>query len=128
MYDVMYQMLVASALAGLPSAHAPITPQPAPAVLPASAPAKARQASGSLLGEALPSGQLDEARGGSDTVVSEAQLAGTASGNSASQVDTGANSIATGSFAGAVGLPVVIQNTGANVLIQHSTIVNVQFK
>ena len=128
MYDIMYQMLVASALAGLPSAHAPITTQPAPAVRPAPAPAQARQASGSLLGEALPSGQLDEARGGSDTVVSDAQLAGTASGNSASQVNTGANSIATGSFAGAVGLPVVIQNTGANVLIQHSTIVNVQFK
>ncbi len=128
MYDLMYHMLVASALAGLPSAHAPATTQAAPAARPAPAPAQARQASGTLLGEALPSGQLDEARGGSDTVVSDAQLAGTASGNSASQVNTGANSIATGSFAGAVGLPVVIQNTGANVLIQHSTIVNVQFK
>lgn len=128
MFDVMYQMLVASALAGLPCAHSPADVPHAPAAQTSAAPAQAFPARAGLLGEVLPSGQLDEARGGSDAVVSDAQLAGTASGNSASQVNTGANSIATGSFAGAVGLPVVIQNTGANVLIQHSTIVNVQFK
>jgi hypothetical protein len=35
--------------------------------------------------------------------------------------------IAGGSFSNASGLPTVIQNTGANVLIQNATIVNVRF-
>jgi hypothetical protein len=33
-----------------------------------------------------------------------------------------------GSFANMSGIPVVIQNTGANVLIQNSTVVNLQMK
>jgi hypothetical protein len=41
---------------------------------------------------------------------------------------TGNNTITEGSFSNASGLPMVIQNTGANVLIQNATIVNIQFK
>ena len=54
------------------------------------------------------------------------QLAGTTSGNSATQVVTGSNAISAGSFANMSGLPVVIQNSGANVLIQNAVIVHVQ--
>jgi hypothetical protein len=38
------------------------------------------------------------------------------------------NVISDGAFSGSVGLPMVIQNSGNNVLIQNATIVNVQLK
>ena len=41
---------------------------------------------------------------------------------------TGSNAINEGSFANASGLSTVVQNTGANVLIQNATILNIQFK
>ena len=81
-----------------------------------------------LLGAAVSVDSLNSERGKADTVSYEAQLSGVVSGNSATNVATGANTIDTGSFANMAGLPVVIQNTGANVLIQNSTIVNVQFR
>ena len=113
------------------------TPEPvAVAVVPA-APASMQgsdsgaKAAGTLprrLGMAVSAVQLNAERGKADTVSYEASLGGVVSGNSASNVATGANRIDAGSFADMVGLPVVIQNTGANVLIQNSTIVNVQFR
>lgn len=72
--------------------------------------------------------QLGKLRGGSDTPWSEMKLQGAVSGNSAVAVVTGNNVITEGSFANASGLPMVIQNSGANVLIQNATIVNIQFK
>ena len=81
-----------------------------------------------LLGTAVSGAKLGGERGKADIVNSEARLSGVVSGNSATNMTTGANSIDSGSFANMAGLPVVIQNTGANVLIQNSTIVNVQFK
>jgi hypothetical protein len=41
-------------------------------------------------------------------------------------VSTGSNWIGEGSLAGAAGIPLVVQNSGNNVLIQNSTIVNMQ--
>ena len=78
-------------------------------------------------GRAADEVQLDTARGGTD-IASDTRLQAGVSGNCASQMSTGANRIDSGSFAGAVGLPVVIQNTGANVLIQNATVINLQFK
>jgi hypothetical protein len=66
-------------------------------------------------------------RGGTDTR-NDARIAGTVAANTAVNVVTGANSIASGSFANMAGIPVVIQNSGANVLIQNATIINLQFK
>ena len=77
-------------------------------------------------GPALASDSLAEYRGGSDMASSEMRLAGTTAENSATNVVTGANSISAGSFANMSGIPVVIQNSGANVLIQNATIVNLQ--
>jgi hypothetical protein len=71
---------------------------------------------------------LDSARGGSDAIASDTRVQGGVNGNSATNVSTGANVIQSGSFANAAGMPVVIQNTGANVLIQSTTVINVQFK
>jgi len=45
-----------------------------------------------------------------------------------SHVTTGANSISGGAFAGSSGISTVIQNTGNNVIIQDSTLVNVTMK
>ena len=74
---------------------------------------------------------LENERGGSE--VGAVPLSGVVSNgsvgnNRAVDVVTGSNTIREGSFANASGIPVVIQNTGANVLIQNSTIVNVQLR
>jgi len=71
---------------------------------------------------------LEAYRGGSEHVVSEMTLNGTTAGNTANHVATGSNAISSGSFSGMSGLPVVIQNTGANVLIQNAVIVNLQMQ
>jgi hypothetical protein len=70
---------------------------------------------------------LASQRGGAATQ-NEMRLDGSVAGNTAVNVVTGANSIGTGSFANMSGIPVVIQNSGANVLIQNATIINLQFK
>jgi hypothetical protein len=53
------------------------------------------------------------------------QQNGVVAGNSAVNTTTGANAISDSAFAGASGIVNTIQNTGNNVLIQSSTIVNV---
>lgn len=81
-----------------------------------------------VLGEAVHSDQLDAQRGGTDTVNNNMQIDGSVHGNVANNVVTGSNSIDAGSFANMSGIPTVIQNSGANVLIQNATIINLQFK
>lgn len=71
---------------------------------------------------------LGSARGGSDAIASDTRVHGGVNGNAATNVNTGANLIQSGSFANAAGIPVVIQNSGANVLIQNATVINLQFK
>jgi hypothetical protein len=79
-------------------------------------------------GVAARSDQLDNQRGGTDTVNNNMQLDGSVHGNVANNVVTGSNGIDAGSFANMSGIPTVIQNTGANVLIQNATIINLQLK
>lgn len=69
-----------------------------------------------------------ESRGASDRISNEATLGGTVTNNSATNVTTGMNIIDNGSFANASGLPVVIQNSGSNVLIQNATVINLQLQ
>jgi hypothetical protein len=78
--------------------------------------------------KAVSADRLAGKRAGTDTVTSDMQLNGAVSGNTAVNVFTGANSISTGSFSNASGLPVAIQNSGANVLIQNATIINIQMQ
>ena len=80
------------------------------------------------LGRAAGASALDQARGGTDTITNEARLSGFVTGNSASYVSTGANTIDGAAFANASGIPIVIQNSGANVLIQNATIINLQLR
>lgn len=71
---------------------------------------------------------LARARGGTGVTTINTRLSGTVSGNSANHVTTGANVIQGGSFANMSGIPIIVQNTGANVLIQNATVINLQFK
>ena len=71
---------------------------------------------------------LAQLRGGSDLVANDMKLRGTVAGNIASDVVSGANVISTGAFANVSGIPIVIQNSGANVLIQNATIINLQMR
>ncbi len=54
-----------------------------------------------------------------------ATTTGTVAGNSAELTYSGGNSISGDAFVGAVGVFTVIQNSGNNVLIQDSTVINV---
>lgn len=69
---------------------------------------------------------LAEFRGGTSIVNNDMQLAGTTANNTAINVATGTNAITGGAFSSMSGLPVVIQNSGANVLIQNAVILNLQ--
>ena len=93
----------------------------APALPPS--PALAAPAAGAIGDE-----RLAELRGGTDTPWSDMKLGGTVGNNAATNVVTGANIITDGAFSNASGLPMVIQNSGANVLIQNATIVNLQMR
>lgn len=100
---------------GAEQAAAPVAPAPLP---------RAEQS----LGAAAADAQLDSARGGSDLTTIDTKLNGTVGGNSATNVTTGSNIIDSGSFANMSGIPIVVQNTGANVLIQNATVINLQLK
>ncbi|RZT10938.1 hypothetical protein SAMN05216319_0594 [Duganella sp. CF402] len=65
---------------------------------------------------------------GTDTVSNEMRLNGAVTGNTTSNVVSGANTISNGAFSNASGLPVAIQNSGSNVLIQNATIINIQMQ
>jgi hypothetical protein len=79
-------------------------------------------------GEPVSSSQLENFRGGFDLIKNDMQLNGTVANNAATNVLTGQNVITEGSFANASGFPMVIQNTGSNVLIQNATIIHIQFQ
>jgi hypothetical protein len=70
---------------------------------------------------------LARKRGGAD-VINDMQLKGVVADNRAINVTTGNNFITDGAFANTSGVPLIVQNTGNNVLIQNATIVNVQVK
>ena len=80
-----------------------------------------------LTATAVSDDELDVSRGeGIDvTTINTAELDGTLNGNTATNSVTGENVISNGAFANTSGLSTAIQNSGNNVLIQNSTIVNV---
>lgn len=58
-------------------------------------------------------------------VINDQEVDGVVQGNIATGNTTGDNHISDNAFAGAAGFATAIQNTGNNVLIQNSTIINV---
>ncbi len=79
-------------------------------------------------GQPIAIDQLASQRGGASISRSELMLSGATADNSATNVVTGSNAIAAGSFANMSGLPLVVQNSGANVLIQNAVIIHVQMQ
>ncbi len=76
---------------------------------------------------------MDDSRGGQyyidiDSVTATSELKGVSIGNSANNTVTGNNTLAAGALANSSGISSVIQNTGNNVLIQNSTVVNLTLK
>lgn len=78
-------------------------------------------------GRSVDAGTLEHLSGGTD-ISNRITLNGNVSDNNTDHTTTGLNSIASGAFSGAVGLPMVIQNSGNGVLIQNATIINVQMQ
>lgn len=85
----------------------------------------AEAAGSTLFAQPVDADTLSTFRGGAQ-VRNSMTLDGVTADNSAYEVTTGTNTIGTGSFANMSGLPIVIQNSGANVLIQNAVILNVQ--
>jgi hypothetical protein len=79
------------------------------------------------LGQTVEDRALAALRGGDSWTENRNELDGVVSNNSADNVVTGANQVSGGAFSNAAGLNTVIQNSGANVLIQNATVVNVRF-
>ena len=79
-------------------------------------------------GEAVTSERLGRTSGKDDTMHTEAVLGGTVGNNTAVNTVSGNNVIDSGSFANAQGLPMVIQNSGSNVLIQNATVINLRLQ
>lgn len=111
---------------------------PAQALEPAADPAQPPGSSGSaapapqrtgllLLAKPVTADVLAAHRGGAQTL-NDIKLDGVVADNHAVNLATGSNTISDGAFANAAGLPLVVQNSGNNVLIQNATIVNLQLK
>jgi hypothetical protein len=99
---------------------------PAARAAEADPPAASRTAPERFTGPGVDEAALAAQRGG--TQVSSMNLGGTVSGNQAYNLVTGSNTISEAAFSNSNGLPMVVQNSGNNVLIQNATIVNVQLK
>lgn len=67
---------------------------------------------------------LDAMRGGADVSTNDILASGQVGYNSAYNLTTGANFVTAGALEGASGFSTVVQNSGNNVLIQNSTIIN----
>ena len=80
------------------------------------------------LGSALSDNRLSAQRGGQDAQLSEIKAKSTVTDNSAHHLTTGTNSISDGAFGQMSGMPMVIQNSGNNVSIQNSTVLNLQLR
>lgn len=98
-------------------AHAQDTPAATDSPADAAVPSMLR------LGAPVSDTALDSNRGG-DVLVNDSRLRATLGDNSASNLTTGMNAISEGSFGQASGFPMIIQNSGNNVIIQNSTILN----
>jgi len=103
------------------------TPSPIAVYTAAVDAAKTQSSSAPGLGSGVDNATLAGMSGGT-LVQQNTSLNGTVTNDTADHVISGANVITGGSFSGEVGIPVVIQNSGSNVLIQNATVISVEFK
>ncbi len=119
---------VLAALLALPLAVQAADPEKLPVKISFLEDVKVAPAADSIWGEAAPVERLARTSGKDDTVHTEAVLGGTVGNNTAVNTVSGNNVIDSGSFANAQGLPMVIQNSGSNVLIQNATVINLRLQ
>ena len=100
---------------------------PAQPLMPSAA-APASQRAGLLLSAKPVTAEVLAAHRGGAQTLNDIKLDGVVADNHAVNLATGSPSISDGAFANAAGLPLVVQNSGNNVLIQNATIVNLQLK
>jgi hypothetical protein len=79
-------------------------------------------------GTAVPDADLANNRGGYTVQTSTNNLTATLGENQALSNLTGNNTVSSGAFTSTSGFATVVQNSGNNVIIQNSTIVNVELK
>jgi len=77
-------------------------------------------------GSVVADDELSRQRGGADLHLNENNASAIVTDNVATNLSTGNNSINGESFSGMSGVPMVVQNSGNNVVIQNSTILNLQ--
>jgi hypothetical protein len=80
-------------------------------------------------GAATPVDKLQDMTGGTDTHVNNVtsqETDGTVDNNTNFSIGNGTNNLGGGAFGSSAGVSTAIQNSGNNVLIQNSTIVNVK--
>ena len=89
----------------------------------------------SILGPAVALDALDSQRGGQSFQIDSAviqnsnqQVGASLNGNTLVAGGNGANSVSSGVFSGAGGVSTLIQNSGNQVIIQNSTIINLLMK
>ena len=80
------------------------------------------------LGAAVAPKALDAQRGGQTVVVNSMDVDAKLHNNSAANTLSGSNVITESAFSHSSGLPVAIQNSGNNVIIQNAFILNLQMK
>lgn len=81
------------------------------------------------LGRVVQDDELAAQRGGQDDAqLSDMRSSASIANTSVRNVSTGNNTITDGSLVNAPGMPIVVQNSGNNVVIQNSTILNLQLK
>jgi hypothetical protein len=98
-------------------------------VVPASASATAvAPLADDRLGSALGDHRLSAQRGGQEVQLSDIKARSVVSENSAHHLTTGNNTVTQGAFGHTSGIPMLIQNSGNNVSIQNSTILNLQLR
>ena len=135
-----------AAMAALAKARAGVHNSPAPVAVPttadrhsangvvaegaaaASANEAANDAVNDAVNDAAGDAELEGTRGGAGVTTVDTRIAGQVSGNSANNVQSGWNIIDGGAFANITGIPIVIQNSGANVLIQNATVIQLQLQ
>jgi hypothetical protein len=116
--------LAAGARAAAPDSPSPARAQPDQSALPGADAERPASVATAPAADQL----LETTRGGSERTTINTTLTGSVDGNTANHVNTGSNLIQQGSFANMAGIPIVVQNTGANVLIQNATTINLQLK
>jgi hypothetical protein len=123
--------LAAAAFIAAPSAWAEATDLAAAiaaAASPSAAPSAAAPRPDDGLGSALGDTRLAGQRGGQGVQLSDIKARSVVSENTAHHLTTGNNTITESAFGQASGMPMVIQNSGNNVSIQNSTILNLQLR